>query len=333
MKYDLCLSHPTTVILIGNEVSFLSDINPLLSIESSIYKVISNPDYALEIINDRSTFNKPTEHNLERPFSNTLEQRRIIVNINTIHLELLNPDRFNRISTVIIDSDMQNINGLKLCTMIQNPYIKKIILIEKAEEQSAIDAFNHGLIDGFIKKDEKIKTANKLDQLIKKVQNEYFSDLSLVIQDAIKNYPEEETAFGKNYFRKFFCKILKQYSIVEFYLIESIGSYLMLNAVGEAFILFLKNEDQMEAAYHEIKTVKTIPQKIKQQLKDKKSILCCTLMQNKSLPEYSEWPKYLENAYPIEQSEFFYAISKNTCQLISSKFFSFKNYHDFINNA
>lgn len=326
MKHDLCLSFPTTVLVLHNNSPFVSSLIPLLDIHNSVYQILNCPYRALEIINSKSAFNNPVEQNLKRPSSKILESRTIFLYVNTIYRELFNSKRFNLISTIVIDYDTMGISCFDLCNKIQNPYIRKVILIGEAEEQIAIDAFNNGQIDGFVKTNIKKKTVNNLNRLIKKLQNEYFFYLGLLAQDIIKHYPEEETAFGKFFFRKFLCGIFEKYSIIEFYLIESIGSYLMINSSGDTSILYLRNTDQMDAIYHEIKSVTTVLKNIKENLKNKKYILCYISRQNESLPEYSQWEKYMEKAVPIENTDFFYAISKDTSQLITSDFVSFKNY-------
>jgi CheY-like chemotaxis protein len=72
--------------------------------------------------------------------------------IHEIYKVIYNPRRYEEISTVIVDYDMPSMKGLEFCEKLQNPYIRKILYTGVAGEGLAIEAFNKGLIDGYIRK-------------------------------------------------------------------------------------------------------------------------------------------------------------------------------------
>lgn len=87
------------------------------------------------------------------------------------------PQRFDEISTVIVDFDMPRMNGVQFCRAIANLPVRKIMLTGKADAETAIAAFNEGVIDYFIKK-EAIDLDVRLERQIALLQFHYFEKLA-----------------------------------------------------------------------------------------------------------------------------------------------------------
>jgi len=167
------------------------------------------------------------------------------IDINAIHKEIYNPDRFSIPSVIVLDYSMPEMNGLEFCASLTNPYLKKILLTGQADTDLAVQAFNAGLIDQFIsKKDQNLET--KLNQSIATLQQHYFNRSFKLISDPI--IASGRSRFITNpFFIQYFNQIREQNSITEYYLIdEPYSGFLLLNMKGEVSLLLILAEEKMQ---------------------------------------------------------------------------------------
>ena len=63
-----------------------------------------------------------------------------------IHKVIYDSKRFAMKTVVVVDYSMPNMNGLEVCKALEDLPLKFIMLTGKAEPETAIEAFNDGLI-------------------------------------------------------------------------------------------------------------------------------------------------------------------------------------------
>ncbi|MGQ3890291.1 response regulator [Legionella sp. CNM-1927-20] len=229
---------PSTALFIDDSRDFL--LNFVLQLDEWLaYRVFDSPFDALDYIhkkhNDLATIKRRCINRFTELSKCTLSQK-----LNTlIHSEIYNPKRFNEISVVVVDYEMSDMNGIQFCQAIKHTPIKKILLTGKADEQSAIDAFKAGLIDGYIYKSDP-NIADLITYRIKHLQWQYFQDMSKSIYQELTL--EAPPCLQDAGFINFFKKLCQEKEIVEFYLADDTGSFLLLDQDAQISFLIVKSE-------------------------------------------------------------------------------------------
>ena len=85
---------------------------------------------------------------------------------------------------------MPSLNGVEFCSQLKQKSFKKIMLTGKAGESVAVQAFNEGIIDKFIRKDSP-NFEKTLTVAIEELQHEYFRNLSTVVTDSLAADPNK----------------------------------------------------------------------------------------------------------------------------------------------
>jgi CheY-like chemotaxis protein len=176
-------------------------------------------------------------------------ERNLKVNIKAIHQEIFNPKRHRELSVVVVDYNMPAMNGLELCERLAGvPHIKKLMLTGEADNTIAVEAFNNGLIDKFIKKDSNstLSLNQSLYNAVYELQLQYFNELSKPIMDSLRNSPEKMAdCFSDPEFTTWFYGFLKQHKFIEFYLIENQANFLLSTRHGKLSCLAIRSRKEM----------------------------------------------------------------------------------------
>ncbi len=244
--------YPTTIFMVDNDEDFLENISTNLSL--SFFT-----DYSSDIFNALNTIRE--NHliyykKLSNLFSNTLKENDNLSpewfqlnNLSNINKHLIQKMRCKHISTVIVDYSMPKLNGIEFCIELENLPIKKLMLTGKADHELAVNAFNEGIIDGFILKDSK-DMFNKLCLLTDKLCKHYFRDLTNAIPNLILSKYQD---INDEYIKLFF-DIIYSNNIKEYYQLDDKGSFIFLGEKSQAiwFLIIEKSklEEYYEIAFH-----------------------------------------------------------------------------------
>jgi len=156
------------------------------------------------------------------------------------------PVRFELPVVLVVDYSMPEMDGLTFCRQLKKYPFKKIMLTGDADKNFAVNAFNAGDINRFLMKDEP-NTMAMLKSYIEELNEEYFSDLSkrviLSIDTDLKNILTEES------FCDLFRQIIAENNIVEYYIFNHYGCFLMLDAYAAPYWLIVITEPDMERMY------------------------------------------------------------------------------------
>lgn len=240
---------PTRTLFVDDSSEFLEGLSLNFSSENRSYKYMKSAKSALDLLNQANQeffWYKRYLRNLEEE---ELEKKLVEFNISDFYRQMFNKSRFKIITTVVVDYDMPEMDGLTFCEKITNPNIFKIMLTGAADKNVALEAYDRGLIQAFIPKQEE-QVYTLLAERIKKGTDNYFANLSNVIFMGLER--EKHNAFMKdNNFADFFKKLLQENDISEFYLAEGTGSYVLLNRNGEIDIFNLMPEEDVNQLYEE----------------------------------------------------------------------------------
>ncbi len=177
---------PTTVFFVDDSIDFLANLSLQLDPNLS-FQLYDSPSNALAVLNSDSNPTTPIERFFSRYHHTNdlpLTHHVIDLNLDKVHREVYNEPRFEQVSVVVVDFDMPSIDGLEFCRRIKNSAIKKILLTGKADEKVAVQAFNEGIIDRFILKQNE-DVIHTLNQAIVDLQQAYFRQTERMLTDAL----------------------------------------------------------------------------------------------------------------------------------------------------
>jgi CheY-like chemotaxis protein len=322
--------YPTKVLILDDSQRFVQAIGQELSRKCHTYEGFSEANTILERVNSEYKFDPFTSRYIKMIDEAEYQHRRIDIDLYTLHKEVYMKDRFEAISTVVIDYDMPEMNGLEVCGNINNSYINKILLTGVTDESFAVEAFNKGLIHSFVKKQDP-NMLQKLNALILQAQERYFISLSETILKAIETDGERITAINDPVFIKLFDSLVKQYNIVEYYIIEAIGCFLMLDEGGRSYGLFLADEEIMDSMI--IEAVDAQGRRnldIARMLFNREKLLCYHNKFNLNVPYVDKWVNYLYKANKLvgEKAVYYWAFAPKMLDLDEEKIYSFNAYRN-----
>lgn len=237
---------PTTVVVVDDNPDFLSNIGLQLDPQLAL-RCFTSPMDALIAINGTGA----TSPSVERFFSVYADRgeyrpdRHVIsINLDSIQDIVRDPGRFATVSVVVVDYDMPEIDGLEFCRNLRNPSVRKILLTGKADERTAVRAFNEGLIDRFIRKQEP-DAGDILSRAIAELQAEYFQRGSRLLSDALAVGAHE--FLGDPDVVAEFDRMRSQYRIVEHYLLSNPQGLLLLDGSANTWRLIVLSKDELRS--------------------------------------------------------------------------------------
>ena len=308
---------PTTSVFIDDSEVYLNSLKQILSAATN------NSCRAFLSASDGIDF-------IKKKISNNTWYEKYLTASNETYIisrQVLNKHRFDAISTIFIDYDMPELNGLDVAEKLSKCNVNKILLTGAANADTVIKAFNDNLIEGYIKKsDERIN--EKLINFIDKGKNLYFEKIEKYFLNANpSNFLDKKVKkikLSKEYI-SLFNKILKFYSIVEFYEVENDICYLLLDAKGESYMFYFYSEYYLDDFY-KFAQEEDLPQSILFDLKSKCKMFCFD--KNIDINTLDSLKNYKNNIHTtsskiIGGKKYFYSIVKKG---IDNAIFPFKKH-------
>ncbi|CEK11768.1 response regulator [Legionella hackeliae] len=300
---------PSTALFIDDSRDFL--LNFVLQLDEGLaYRVFDSPFDALDYIHKKNCelvmlsqrcLSEYTEAN-NCPLTN----HTINLNLSAIHAEIYNPRRFSEISVVVVDYAMPGMDGIEFCRKIGNTNIKKILLTGQADEKLAIEAFNEGLIHRFIQKSDP-HAAELITRSIYDLQLQYFQSMSDMIVRMLS--VTSPSCLHDNKFAEFFRQLRLEKGIVEYYLADNSGSFLLLDDDANASFLIVKNEADMRLHY-DLALDNGASEDVLDQLAGAEKIPCFWQEATRP-PEWNDWAACLIPAHRfVSEETYFYAYTQ-----------------------
>lgn len=282
---------PTTVVFVDDNASFLKGLGLQLP-EDLAYQMFTNAEEALQHIN------RPGPPPLyQRCFSHyqaagvdSGNEQLIHLDISLIEREISNADRFREIAVVVVDYDMPGIDGLTFCKHIENPHIRKVLFTGVADEKVAVEAFNAGVIDRFIIKNDPNAVSRLVDSL-EDLQNAYFRGISEMLRRSLLlNAP---AFLSDGTFEDFFNRLRREQRFVEYYLVARPGGFLLLTDHGVLHRLVVLDDGEVTSQAR-FARAHGAPPKVISDLENRRRLGCFY----ESIEEYFdateyEWDEYL----------------------------------------
>lgn len=247
--------HPTSILVLDDDPLFLESLDFQFSEEVSC-QTFTRPDAALQHLRAQAG-----QHpNFARYFRDVSDMAAagsdihfgdLLLRLQLSELRSIIDDeaREQRVSVAIVDYDMPKMTGVEFSRAIRDLPVKIILLTGKAGLETAIGAFNEGVIDCFLQKQDSGVTY-ALRREIKRLQEEYFSEISAPIESALAL--QKPSFFDDPTFLELFKEVTEKNSIVEHYICAAPPGVMMRDAEGnESFLLVSDTEGanvQCEAA-------------------------------------------------------------------------------------
>lgn len=239
-----CL-YPTTIVVIDDNQAFTKSL--CLSLSNKNPTVAHhNPKAALDFLLQQPQAKTFLDYCLLQSTTALNNTPEVHIEIAKIYQEAFRRERFQQISIVIADYTMPGMNGVELARDLKDKNYKKIMLTGEADHNIAVQAFNEGIIDQFIMKGAP-NMINVLEKSIWDMQYQYFQDLSLIVTKTLINtgfqVPSHLLDSG---FGNFFCNFMLENKIVEFYVANKQGDFLLIDSKGKVSWLTVRETKAMQ---------------------------------------------------------------------------------------
>jgi CheY-like chemotaxis protein len=299
-----CFFHPLTTVFLDDTEAFLDAICYQLSAHEKII-AFTNPEKALAIINaDSDTMTNAIFKSYNDVDSDHPSIKHIDLNIGHIRNAIYDAERFNHIGVLFVDYHMPEITGVHVCRLIVNRDIYKVLLTAEASLDIAVEAFNEGIIDKFVSKNNS-DLINYLSGIIFRLKEEYFHRLSTSILSNLSSTLND--TLKATVFIELFNNIFHQSNAVEYYLLDASGSYLFLDKSGFPTWLIIRHAQDFYNQIDILSGLEASPDMIKC-LEDRTQLLFL-LDENEYQQSIDEWHNSLFDAKPLTDSVW-YAIGK-----------------------
>ncbi|MDR2724333.1 MAG: hypothetical protein LBB25_04000 [Holosporaceae bacterium] len=296
---------PTTVVLIDDNVGFLNSLEEsMMSLIPGITIIkFSNQLEALKYVNESAAWNRLNYADLTKGSEeSTSDWKCIALNINYLHQEIYNGDRFSIISTVVVDHAMPGTNGVEICASISDSNIQKILLTGNAEDKVAIDAFNNGEINRYIRKGRNTFVEGIKEGIIKSIY-QFFKNHANDIFKHLSVY--DKTHLQDPVFSNFFSGICSKKDYIEYYMLDVFGGYLFLSSSGEPSLLSVLTEYEMSRIIEIGKESGEISTEALKGLESREYMLVSHNCSGQ-LPPINEWEYYIRPASKLEGYQIYY---------------------------
>lgn len=297
-------SHPITIFSVDDNQKFFNIIRLGVSSLPMICEFSDNSQNSLHYLKDTYVPNSFIHLCVSEQEDQSSDKRNLEIDIRAIRKQVFNSKRFSEIGIVILDYAMPGLNGGEIATQLKQKPFKIILLTGEADSQTAIELFNDSVIHSYIRKDDP-QFKILLDTTIRKLQQDYFQELSQIVINSLEQYPDFPHFWYKDpVFKKLFDQIYLENKLIEFYLLDEYGSYLFLDTNGNPSWLGVTTEEMMET-YEEYAEGHQAPSSVIDAIKSRKMMPFFFSDDDLQIGP-PDWEKYLHPAKVLQGKETYY---------------------------
>jgi len=261
--------HPTTVCFVDDNESFLRSLRFELP-DDLAYCAFVLPDEAEAFLNQPVPLAPLAQRCLSlcRDGTDRPGSALIHLDLDLIEQEIRYRERFQRVSVAVIDQAMPGLTGLELCERIRDPFIQRALLTGAADEETAVAAFNAGLIERFIPKQQDDPVSVTLAQ-VEALKRAYFARHSAQLLATLAMDPPGFLA--EPVVAAHLQALMRQHGLVEYYLVSDPDGLLLLSQDGRPFRLVLQSAAQL-AEQARTAAAHGAPRRVREALQDGRAV-------------------------------------------------------------
>lgn len=297
--------YPTTVAIVDDDEELLLALTLALVSQVKCQPFSSAIEAKKSLVNYYKAQLEKQQNPLALSYTNPSVSLSVDIDISMIRQILFNRQRFEQIHVVVVDYDIPEMNGLELARYLKSQTELKIIMLTgAADQETAIKAFNDKEIDRFIFKNAP-DYKERLLKYIAELQLEYFVDMTRGLLDSLattEGHPLQNLEFIK-----LFEKVCLDNNIVEYYLLDESGSFVMCDATGKPTWLIVRTEEDMEMFYELANDEGDAPKKLVESLKNREVI---ALFPDEGSINFPAEKWHFEKALLVKGAEIYYCILK-----------------------
>jgi CheY-like chemotaxis protein len=272
-----------------------------------LYRGFENPASGLQFVLGAAEEGQFMQRYLDFPVPNTFGNGSVGIRYQDLYQHLYNPQRFELVTTVVVDYDMPGMNGLEVCEKLAHTHVQRLMITGAADEDLAVKAFNERKIHAFIRKESPSFLDNLVHHIIR-AQRSYFRELLGVITQTLQ-VSGLSPALSDPAFQAFFHQLIQKHHIAEYYQLDVHGSFLLVDAQGGTRCLFVASEDKVRADQLEVQSAfeEELPASLRADLLSGKKILCTYDPDGAApIPPISQWPALAHPATLVEGAQNYY---------------------------
>ena len=303
--------YPTMVLMVDDNPRFLMHLAAKLD-SAFHFKFETDPRNALSLMSKKSLLQETLRSCFVGEDSGLeldIQEDAVHQYYRSIHfgnlLKLLeNPDRFNEVSVIVVDYAMPGMNGIELCRALSKHPARKILLTGEADHRIAVEAFNEGLIHRFVlKQTQENALYEELNAVISEMQNVYFSTSSRRLLSAL----DLDALASDALLVEEVNRIQAQYQNLEFYLMNSRGTFLLMDETGRPQIFLCESFKTLES-YAQMAQENGASSVLQKALLEKTHLPCLFRAKNEDL-NFQDWDQALVPIHLSTESGFFCALT------------------------
>jgi len=237
--------HPALTVLVDDSRSFLDSVafrmNPQLA-----YRIFDEPRTALDWLRNEYQHLEPHTSEIIRvgydEATDSLERRSASIDLEQVYRTVADRRRFGTPAVLVVDYAMPEMDGVEFCRAAREIPCGKIMLTGHANEKIAIDAFNDGLIDCFIRKNAP-DAMERLEAAVIKLQKDFFLRRTSTLRDLLTRHtyaflsdPAIETLVEQ---------LCSQHRFVEHYLFPHPAGILFFDGKGRATLMVIATRNSL----------------------------------------------------------------------------------------
>src|SRR3990167_1421568 len=300
--------HPTNIVLLDDELKFLNDLSLVISPDIP-YVLTDKPEEAADYLRSHAYSPNALSALLTEQIYEGKPGGKETFSIEYSQLlKILNsPDRFKKSVVAAIDRHMKLMDGLDFCFEIREKkvLVKLILFTARTGLDEVVAAFNKKTIDAYLMKEGKpAELVKKLTELYEEYSRQQFIELGKALTGLLSHVLKP---LSDEQFINVFVAICKRYKAVEFYLLDSSCSFLIIDRMGKAWQFFVRKDADFKDCY-EIATNNKAPYEVLQAIRGRQMFPYTEKDMGYSHYEGDAWEDIMVNMEKVPGRELYYAV-------------------------